>query len=121
VTADTRLYVLAVIGVEVNMNMGTAPLYFIAQNKSDVDQALSCLSLHDSCKVFTDGFLLITRFICQIQQYVTRAATALRNGLKEPAKTQAMKNEAFTYNAAKWESGKAGTKKAVQVLSEAGL
>lgn len=57
---------------------------------------------------------------CKLIQYVTRAATAVRNGLKEPAKTKAMQHEAFSYNAAAWESGKSGKKKLIQTLSEAG-
>ncbi|GFH44793.1 hypothetical protein CTEN210_01267 [Chaetoceros tenuissimus] len=54
-------------------------------------------------------------------QYVTRAATALRNGLKEPAKSQALKNETFSYNAAAWEAGQSTGKKPVTKLAEAGL
>lgn len=53
-------------------------------------------------------------------QYVTRAATAVRQGLKEPAKTKAMQHESFSYNAAAWEAGKSGKKALVQTLSDAG-
>ena len=55
------------------------------------------------------------------EQYVTRAASALRNGLKEPAKSQALKNETFSYNATTWSNGAPGTKTAVETLSKAGL
>jgi hypothetical protein len=44
----------------------------------------------------------------------------MRAGLKEPAKSQAMKNETFSYNAAVWENGATGKKTAVQDLSQAG-
>eukprot|EP00979_Chaetoceros_neogracilis_P008279 scaffold1837_cov242-Chaetoceros_neogracile.AAC.6 len=54
-------------------------------------------------------------------QYVTRAATAVRNGLKEPAKTKALQHETFSYNAASWEAGKIGPKKQVNKLTNAGI
>jgi hypothetical protein len=44
----------------------------------------------------------------------------MRAGLKEPAKSQAMKNEVFSYNAAVWENGVGGKKSLVQDLSKAG-
>lgn len=57
----------------------------------------------------------------QSEQYVTRAATALRQGLKEPAKSKALQQEVFAYNANAWTAGKTGTKKAVKNLAEAGI
>lgn len=44
----------------------------------------------------------------------------MRAGLKEPAKSQAMKNEVFSYSAAVWENGAAGKKTIVKELSQAG-
>jgi hypothetical protein len=57
----------------------------------------------------------------RIAQYVTRAATALRQGLKEPAKSKALQQEVFAYNANAWTAGKTGTKKAVKNLADAGI
>eukprot|EP00558_Chaetoceros_sp_UNC1202_P003658 CAMPEP_0197234792 /NCGR_PEP_ID=MMETSP1429-20130617/2446_1 /TAXON_ID=49237 /ORGANISM="Chaetoceros sp., Strain UNC1202" /LENGTH=70 /DNA_ID=CAMNT_0042693281 /DNA_START=70 /DNA_END=282 /DNA_ORIENTATION=+ len=54
-------------------------------------------------------------------QYVTRAATAMRTALKEPAKTKAMANEAFSYNATVWEGGVGSGKKNISKLGDAGL
>jgi hypothetical protein len=51
---------------------------------------------------------------------VTRAASTVRAGLKEPAKTKAMSNEVFSYNVAKWDGGKSMGKKAVDKLTAAG-
>eukprot|EP00553_Chaetoceros_curvisetus_P013889 CAMPEP_0204642112 /NCGR_PEP_ID=MMETSP0717-20131115/51511_1 /ASSEMBLY_ACC=CAM_ASM_000666 /TAXON_ID=230516 /ORGANISM="Chaetoceros curvisetus" /LENGTH=45 /DNA_ID= /DNA_START= /DNA_END= /DNA_ORIENTATION= len=45
----------------------------------------------------------------------------MRAALKEPAKTQAMTNETFAYNAGKWEAGKLTQKNAVDALSKAGI
>ena len=44
----------------------------------------------------------------------------MRAGLKEPAKTKAMAQEAFSYNASVWEAGVQGEKAAVDALSKAG-
>lgn len=53
-------------------------------------------------------------------QFVTRAATSVRAGLKEPAKTKAMQQEAFMYNKSVWTAGEQGEKTAVDVLANAG-
>jgi len=71
-------------------------------------------------QTFTNSLTSFLHLPSFAQQYVTRAASTLRNGLKEPAKSQAMKNETFSYNAAIWEAGKPGVKKAVETLSAAG-
>lgn len=44
----------------------------------------------------------------------------MRAGLKEPAKSLAMKNETVSYNAAVWENGVPGKKNPVTDLSKAG-
>lgn len=44
----------------------------------------------------------------------------MRAALKEPAKTKAMGNETFSYNAAKWEAGVSTAKVPVTNLSAAG-
>ena len=53
-------------------------------------------------------------------QYVNKAATCMRGALKEPAKTKAMAQEAFQYNAASWEGGVMGAKSPVTSLGAAG-
>ena len=56
-----------------------------------------------------------------VPQFVTRASSAVRAGLKEPAKSKAMAQESFTYNASKWSAGEQGDKVAVEALGKAGL
>ena len=51
---------------------------------------------------------------------MTRAASTVRAGLKEPAKSKAMSQEVFSYNAAKWEGGKSLGKNAIDKLTAAG-
>lgn len=53
-------------------------------------------------------------------QYVTRASSTMRAALKEPAKTKAMGNETFSYNAAKWDAGAPIAKVPISNLSAAG-
>eukprot|EP00568_Trieres_chinensis_P012684 CAMPEP_0183304672 /NCGR_PEP_ID=MMETSP0160_2-20130417/9684_1 /TAXON_ID=2839 ORGANISM="Odontella Sinensis, Strain Grunow 1884" /NCGR_SAMPLE_ID=MMETSP0160_2 /ASSEMBLY_ACC=CAM_ASM_000250 /LENGTH=70 /DNA_ID=CAMNT_0025467767 /DNA_START=93 /DNA_END=305 /DNA_ORIENTATION=- len=53
-------------------------------------------------------------------QYVTRAASAMRAGLKEPAKSKAMQQEKFAYNQSVWEAGEQGKKALIETLSKAG-
>ena len=67
-----------------------------------------------------DTNIHLTFIFVFFSQFVTRAASAMRAGLKEPAKSQAMKNEVFSYNAAVWENGVGGKKSLVQDLSKAG-
>ena len=57
----------------------------------------------------------------QSLQFVTRAATTMRASLKEPAKTKAMANESFSYNAGIWKEGKSQGKTPVSDLGAAGL
>ena len=84
-----------------------------ALNASNNEETLHYYSLFDF--ILTESIISLNSL-----QYVTRAATAVRTGLKEPAKTKAMQHEAFSYNAAAWESGKSGKKTLVQTLSDAG-
>jgi len=44
----------------------------------------------------------------------------MRAALKEPAKSQSMKLEQFTYNASSWEAGVQGAKTEINVLGKAG-
>jgi hypothetical protein len=53
-------------------------------------------------------------------QYVNRASSAVRGALKEPARTKAMAQEHFQYNASTWENGTQGVKTAIQSLKAAG-
>eukprot|EP00567_Pseudictyota_dubia_P013101 CAMPEP_0197435720 /NCGR_PEP_ID=MMETSP1175-20131217/3269_1 /TAXON_ID=1003142 /ORGANISM="Triceratium dubium, Strain CCMP147" /LENGTH=70 /DNA_ID=CAMNT_0042964825 /DNA_START=44 /DNA_END=256 /DNA_ORIENTATION=- len=53
-------------------------------------------------------------------QFVTRAASAVRAGLKEPAKTQAMAQEKFAYNQSAWSEGVQGKKVTIETLANAG-
>eukprot|EP00550_Attheya_septentrionalis_P009808 CAMPEP_0198283674 /NCGR_PEP_ID=MMETSP1449-20131203/3248_1 /TAXON_ID=420275 /ORGANISM="Attheya septentrionalis, Strain CCMP2084" /LENGTH=72 /DNA_ID=CAMNT_0043980397 /DNA_START=69 /DNA_END=287 /DNA_ORIENTATION=+ len=53
-------------------------------------------------------------------QYVTKATSTVRMALKEPAKSKAMQQEIFEYNAASWVAGKQGAKTAVTKLAMAG-
>eukprot|EP00978_Attheya_sp_CCMP212_P008073 scaffold18803_cov53-Attheya_sp.AAC.3 len=54
------------------------------------------------------------------RRYVTKATSTVRMALKEPAKSKAMQQEIFEYNAASWVAGKQGTKTAVTKLALAG-
>eukprot|EP00561_Arcocellulus_cornucervis_P013594 CAMPEP_0185802208 /NCGR_PEP_ID=MMETSP1322-20130828/1878_1 /TAXON_ID=265543 /ORGANISM="Minutocellus polymorphus, Strain RCC2270" /LENGTH=70 /DNA_ID=CAMNT_0028497961 /DNA_START=62 /DNA_END=274 /DNA_ORIENTATION=+ len=54
-------------------------------------------------------------------QFVTRASSTVRAGLKEPARSKAMAQESFTYNTSKWSAGDQGEKVAVDALGKAGL
>ena len=54
-------------------------------------------------------------------QFVTRASSTVRAALKEPAKSKAMAQESFAYNASKWSGGAQGDKVAVDALGKAGL
>eukprot|EP00580_Thalassiosira_gravida_P003757 CAMPEP_0201621782 /NCGR_PEP_ID=MMETSP0492-20130828/47064_1 /ASSEMBLY_ACC=CAM_ASM_000837 /TAXON_ID=420259 /ORGANISM="Thalassiosira gravida, Strain GMp14c1" /LENGTH=71 /DNA_ID=CAMNT_0048091343 /DNA_START=564 /DNA_END=779 /DNA_ORIENTATION=+ len=49
-------------------------------------------------------------------QYVTKASSAVRAALKEPAKSKAMTQEAFSYNRASWTGGVQGAKTPVNNL-----
>ncbi|GAX22503.1 hypothetical protein FisN_14Hh125 [Fistulifera solaris] len=53
-------------------------------------------------------------------QYINKAAGTMRSVLKEPAKTRAMAQEAYGYNAAVWEAGKQGPKLPVANIQQAG-
>jgi len=44
----------------------------------------------------------------------------MRAALKEPAKSQSMKLEQFTYNASSWEAGVQGAKTEINALGKAG-
>jgi hypothetical protein len=44
----------------------------------------------------------------------------VRGALKEPARTKAMAQEQFHYNASVWENGTQGVKTAIQSLKAAG-
>ena len=75
-------------------------------------------------KDFVQIFLHIhlwTTFPFYLHQFVTRAASTVRASLKEPAKTKAMANETFSYNAAPWSAGKSQGKTNVSELGKAGL
>jgi len=56
-----------------------------------------------------------------VPQFVTRASSTVRAGLKEPARSKAMAQESFTYNTSKWSAGDQGEKVAVDALGKAGL
>jgi hypothetical protein len=56
-----------------------------------------------------------------LHQFVTRAASTVRASLKDPAKTKAMANETFSYNAAAWKDGASLGKTKVTELGKAGL
>ena len=43
-------------------------------------------------------------------KFVTKATSTMRAGLKEPAKSSAMKLEAFEYQASSWAKGVQGAK-----------
>jgi Mitochondrial ATP synthase epsilon chain len=51
-------------------------------------------------------------------QYVTRASSAVRGALKEPAKRKAMTQEQFQYKSAVWANGVQGPKSPVVSLSQ---
>ena len=53
-------------------------------------------------------------------QYVTKASSAVRAALKEPAKTKAMAQETFSYNRATWSEGTMGAKTLVDGLKAVG-
>ncbi|KAL3790387.1 hypothetical protein ACHAWO_011602 [Cyclotella atomus] len=53
-------------------------------------------------------------------QYVTKASSTVRAALKEPAKSKAMAQEAFSYNKAVWSQGTMGTKTMVDSLKNVG-
>lgn len=53
-------------------------------------------------------------------QYINKAAGTMRSVLKEPAKTRAMAQEAYSYNASVWEAGKMGPKVPVGNIQQAG-
>ena len=61
---------------------------------------LSCLYLIPS---FSFGTLFLS-------QYISRATTAMRSALKEPAKSAALKRDEFGFSRALWEDGKQGAK-----------
>lgn len=44
----------------------------------------------------------------------------MRGALKEPARTKAMAQESFQFNAAKWSEGAMGSKTPITSLKEAG-
>ena len=56
-----------------------------------------------------------------VPQFVTRASSTVRAGLKEPAKSKAMAQESFKFNTSKWSAGEQGEKVAVDALGKAGL
>jgi hypothetical protein len=43
-------------------------------------------------------------------QYVSKSASTIRAGMKEPAKRKAMAQETFAYNRAVWKGGEQGPK-----------
>eukprot|EP00581_Thalassiosira_minuscula_P006677 CAMPEP_0183702744 /NCGR_PEP_ID=MMETSP0737-20130205/756_1 /TAXON_ID=385413 /ORGANISM="Thalassiosira miniscula, Strain CCMP1093" /LENGTH=70 /DNA_ID=CAMNT_0025929411 /DNA_START=89 /DNA_END=301 /DNA_ORIENTATION=- len=53
-------------------------------------------------------------------QYVTKASSTVRAALKEPAKSKAMAQEAFSYNRSHWTDGVQGSKTAVDALKSVG-
>eukprot|EP00521_Asterionellopsis_glacialis_P005405 CAMPEP_0195266904 /NCGR_PEP_ID=MMETSP0706-20130129/12282_1 /TAXON_ID=33640 /ORGANISM="Asterionellopsis glacialis, Strain CCMP134" /LENGTH=71 /DNA_ID=CAMNT_0040321573 /DNA_START=27 /DNA_END=242 /DNA_ORIENTATION=+ len=53
-------------------------------------------------------------------QYVTRASSTLRAALKEPARSKALEQEKFSYNAAKWAAGETSGKTPIDTLKKAG-
>lgn len=55
-----------------------------------------------------------------LRQYINKAAGTMRSVLKEPAKTRAMAQDAYAYNAAVWEAGKQGPKVPVANIQQAG-
>ena len=55
------------------------------------------------------------------QQFLTRASSAVRASLKEPAKSKAMAQEKFSYNAAVWKDGASQGKTKISELAKAGL
>jgi hypothetical protein len=56
--------------------------------------------------------LLTNRWLL-IQQYVNKAASTIRAGLKEPAKKKLEQQGKFAYNRAVWQAGVQGEKEAV--------
>ena len=59
-------------------------------------------------------------FLSPSSQYVTRASSTLRAALKEPARSKAMAQEKFGYNASKWSDGMIGEKAKIDALGKAG-
>ena len=59
-------------------------------------------------------------FLSPSFQYVTRASSTLRAALKEPARSKAMAQEKFGYNASKWSDGMIGEKAKIDALGKAG-
>eukprot|EP00585_Thalassiosira_rotula_P005993 CAMPEP_0196134832 /NCGR_PEP_ID=MMETSP0910-20130528/3648_1 /TAXON_ID=49265 /ORGANISM="Thalassiosira rotula, Strain GSO102" /LENGTH=70 /DNA_ID=CAMNT_0041394863 /DNA_START=52 /DNA_END=264 /DNA_ORIENTATION=+ len=53
-------------------------------------------------------------------QYVTKASSTVRAALKEPAKSKAMTQEAFSYNRSTWTGGEQGAKTLVNNLKSVG-
>lgn len=51
---------------------------------------------------------------------MTRASSTLRAALKEPARSKAMAQEKFGYNASKWSDGMIGEKAKIDALGKAG-
>ncbi|KAL7525576.1 hypothetical protein ACHAXR_002560 [Thalassiosira sp. AJA248-18] len=53
-------------------------------------------------------------------QYVTKAASTVRAALKEPAKSKALSQEAFSYNRSHWANGEQGKKSLINGLKSVG-
>jgi Mitochondrial ATP synthase epsilon chain len=66
------------------------------------------------------GTALVCLLACLLEQYVSRASTAVRGALKEPAKHKAAAQETFFYKAAAWKGGIQGEKTAIVSLGAAG-
>jgi Mitochondrial ATP synthase epsilon chain len=70
-----------------------------------------------------DDFLTaecVTFCLFSFSQYVTRASSAVRGALKEPAKLKVKTQEAFSYNVSTWSNGVQSSKTPINKLAAAG-